>query len=236
MPGGKLPSLQTCAPCKFVYDESVPSDHGERPGLRESKKRATRAALSRAALRLAIAHGFDRLTVEDIAAEAGVAPRTFHNYFASKEAAIVAEGTDRAVRFRDGLRARPADEPMWTAMRQAAGDLFAAAGEPDREWVSRARLIKETPALRVEQLKSDTAVQRLLAEEVARRTGTDERRDLYPRLVATAVVGAVRAALDHWLDADSGATLVSLVDRALAQLADGLPAPGGIDNDRRSRR
>jgi AcrR family transcriptional regulator len=202
----------------------VSTDPVQPVSLRERKKRATRMALSNAALQLAIERGLEHVLVEDIAAAAGVAPRTFNNYFPSKEAAILAEGADRAARMRDALRARPSDEPLWTALRLAVAELFAG-GEPDRIWVTKARLIKATPALRVEQLKSDTSVQRLLAEEIARRIGANPRRDLYPRLAAAAVISAVRAALDHWLDAEPATPLAAVVSQALRQLADGLPVP-----------
>jgi AcrR family transcriptional regulator len=198
----------------------------ERVGLRERKKQATRLALSTAALTLAIDRGLDNVLVDDIAAAAGVAPRTFNNYFPSKEAAIIAEGTDRAARMRDALRARPADEPLWTAVRQAATGLFAGQGEPDPDWVAKASLIKQTPALRAERVKADALVEELLAGEIARRSGTDSRRDLYPRLAAAAVISAVRAALDHWLDSRPSTSLVDVVDEAVRQLAEGLPAPG----------
>ena len=58
-------------------------------GLRESKKAATRTALSRAAAQLAIMEGAEGVTVATIAAAAGVSPRTFHNYFASREEALI---------------------------------------------------------------------------------------------------------------------------------------------------
>jgi hypothetical protein len=103
---------------------------------------------------------------------------------------------------------------------------FAGLGEPDRAWVARARLIKATPPLRAEQLRSDAVMQAMWAEEIARRTGTNPSRDLYPRLAASALVGAVRAALEHWLDADPPSPLHAVVSQALEQLANGLPAPG----------
>lgn len=165
------------------------------------------------------------LLVEDIAAAAGVAPRTFNNYFPSKEAAIVAEGTDRATRMRDAMRARPEGEPLWTALRHVLTESLTSEGEPDRAWVNKARLVKATPALRVEQLRSDALVQAMWAEEIARRTGTDPQRDLYPRLAAAALISTVRAALDYWLDADPATPLHAVVSQALGQLADGLPAP-----------
>ena len=58
-------------------------------GLRETKKAATRTALSRAAAQLALTEGPESLTVATIAAEAGFSTRTFHNYFASREEALV---------------------------------------------------------------------------------------------------------------------------------------------------
>src|SRR5207342_1939710 len=54
-------------------------------GMRERKKLATRRALSAAALRLAREHGPQNVRVDDIAEAAGVSPRTYNNYFSSRE-------------------------------------------------------------------------------------------------------------------------------------------------------
>jgi AcrR family transcriptional regulator len=72
-------------------------------GMRERKKAATRAALSAAAMRLALERGMENVTAEAIAEAADVAPRTFHNYFSSKEEAIVAELLERGKGFADAL-------------------------------------------------------------------------------------------------------------------------------------
>ncbi|MDP9165248.1 MAG: TetR/AcrR family transcriptional regulator [Actinomycetota bacterium] len=58
-------------------------------GLRARRRRETARDIHLAALRLARDHGFDAVTVEQISGEAGIAPRTFFNYFPTKEAAVV---------------------------------------------------------------------------------------------------------------------------------------------------
>lgn len=58
-------------------------------GLRERKKRARREALIDATHRLVAEHGLDAVTVDAICAEAGVSPRTFFNYFESKDDAVL---------------------------------------------------------------------------------------------------------------------------------------------------
>jgi AcrR family transcriptional regulator len=68
-----------------VYDWPVAAPEG----LRARRRRETARDIHLAALRLAREHGFDALTVEAISAEAGIAPRTFFNYFPTKEAAVV---------------------------------------------------------------------------------------------------------------------------------------------------
>lgn len=69
---------------------SAPTLPEQRPsGLRERKKVERRFALIDAAHLLVEEHGFENVTVEDIAAAAGVSPRTFFNYFETKDDAVV---------------------------------------------------------------------------------------------------------------------------------------------------
>jgi AcrR family transcriptional regulator len=58
-------------------------------GLRERKKLATRHALHLAALQLVAERGLDDVSVDDIAERAEVSPRTFFNYFPSKDDAVL---------------------------------------------------------------------------------------------------------------------------------------------------
>jgi AcrR family transcriptional regulator len=190
---------------------------------RERKKLATRQALSWAALRLAVERGLGNVLIEDIAAAGSVSPRTFNNYFSSKQEAICALAVDRARRIGSALRERPANEPLWDAITLSVLDQYRGAAEIDHEWITGVRLVMSEPSLQGEYLKARAAMEHVLAEAIAERTGTSTARDLYPRLVASVVAAASDAAIDHWLHADPGTSLEALLLEALQQLAAGLP-------------
>ncbi|MQS10848.1 TetR family transcriptional regulator [Streptomyces kaniharaensis] len=196
------------------------------PGLRERKKAATRDALSWAALRLAAERGLENVRVEDIAAEAGVSPRTYNNYFSSKSEAILFRHRDRIHRIAEALRTRPAGEPLWEAMTQAVLAPFeGAVDQPDPRWTSAVRLLLREPSVWAELTRAAAETEAGLVAAVAARTGTDPVRDLYPKLVAAAVLSALRAATDQWLHAEPTVPLRPLLMEALRQLVAGLPDP-----------
>ena len=77
----------------------------ETTGLRERKKAQTRSAISNAVLLLALDRGLDAVTADDIAAAADVSVRTFHNYFGSKEEALISAWRSQFEVHLDELRA-----------------------------------------------------------------------------------------------------------------------------------
>ncbi len=192
-------------------------------GLRERKKFATRQALRRAAIRLAIEGGLDNVLVEDIAEAAGVSARTFNNYFTSKYEAICSLAFDRAVRIGNALLERPAAEPLWTAITNAVMSEYGSADRaPDEEWLAGVRLVTSTPELRGEYLKVQAMTQYSLAGAIAARSGLKTDASAFPRILAAAVTAAVQAALETWLHADPPVALAPLIRRSLRQLADGM--------------
>ncbi len=205
-------------------------------GLRERKKEATRAALSWAAIRLIVERGYDRVLVEDIANAADVSPRTFNNYFGSKAEAVASRHLDRCLRMAGSLRSRPAEEPLWEAITRAMLAQFEPGPEvtahpvtePDA-WVAGLRLMMAVPAIQAETLRAAARAEEELATAVGERTGTDSRADIYPKLVAAAVMAANNVTTQVFVnqrgnrtDADIGPLLID----ALRQIAAGLPPPG----------
>jgi AcrR family transcriptional regulator len=194
-------------------------------GLRERKKQQTLEALSWAALRLTVERGLDQVLVEDIAAEAGVSPRTFNNYFSSKAEAIVWRHLNRALETAARLRERPRTEPLWEAIAVALLDHGGGEHQPpDPQWTAGVRLMLSEPALVGEYLKASMAAERECAAAIAERTGA-EPTDMYPQLVAAAMDAARRTAIEQWLRADPPAPIAPLMRDALRQIAAGLPDP-----------
>lgn len=199
----------------YEWEVGPVSDNERLPSLRERKKRDMHARLSSIALDLAVKRGVTAVRTEDIAAEAGVSPRTFNNYFPNKEAAIVGVAAIRTEVFCAALRARPADEPLHDSLAAAAAALFD--DEPDREWMARARLIRSEPSLYAEERKSDIAIERAIASEIGARSGADPTFDLGPRLVAATVLAALHSAVQYWLDVPAAGTLRDVLARAMTQ-------------------
>ena len=204
-----------------------PGEGSKAAGLRERKKLATRHALGIAAMRLAVQRGLDNVLVDDIAAEAGVSPRTFSNYFSSKYAAICALAMDRAQQTGAALRKRPEAEPLWDAITHAVLQQYAAADQaPEKDWITGVRLVVSSPVLQGEYLKSNYVMQHVLAEAIAERTGTDAGSDMLPRVIAGAVTAATQVAMERWLFADPPTALAPLIRLALGKLTEILPAAG----------
>ncbi|MFD1147267.1 TetR/AcrR family transcriptional regulator [Saccharothrix hoggarensis] len=192
-------------------------------GLRDRKKRRTRAALSRAAVRLVAERGLDQVTVEDISAAADVSPRTFFNYFAGKEDSVLCPDPDAGPRIRARVLAQPADLLAAAAVREALVAEVAAELADDRElWVQRMRVVQQHPVLLAKVFSGGEAVERDLVAGIAERVGLPADH-LYPLLLGAAAGAAFRVAVVRW--AGTEAPLPELLIEALDLIAQGLAQP-----------
>jgi AcrR family transcriptional regulator len=207
--------------------------------LRERKKLATRRLLRRAALELVGERGLSNVTVEDIAEAAGVSPRTFFNYFPSKEAALFGGDPDRAADLRErvasGAPGKSALDVLRAVLTQdseaMADELRELSGDP-AAWLRRMKAARADPHVRAAQAAQMAQTERAIAEGLAARLGADQETDPYPGVLAAAAVGVVRASMAFWAGTGGASPLGQLIDQAFQALADGLPEDSDL---RRSR-
>jgi AcrR family transcriptional regulator len=194
-------------------------------GLRERKKLATRLALHRIALELVAERGLDSVSVDEIADRADVSPRTFFNYFACKDDAVLGLDPDASDRQVTAFLARPADETPVQALRAVAHAQAQEMATDTELWPLRLKVIESSPALLARLTAVFGAADRVLATAIAQRTGTRVGVDAYPTLLAGVAGVAMRTTWQRWLASDFTAALPDLVDEAWDLLTAGLPAP-----------
>ena len=118
-------------------------------GLRERKKRQTREAIAQAAMVLFVEHGFDAVTVADVARAADVSEKTVFNYFPAKEDLVLVVGEERRAALIEAIRTRPAGTSIVEPFRAATLE-FVERVERDsvESIVAVPRLVAGSRALR----------------------------------------------------------------------------------------
>jgi AcrR family transcriptional regulator len=164
-------------------------------GLRARKKQATRQALRTAALSLALERGPKNVRVDDIAEAAGVSPRTYNNYFSSREQAIMAAVTaERESRVAAAVLAHAPDVKLSDAVIDAVIEQYTDPGEHARDVLL---MITTNPALRASYVDSAAMIEDPLADALIKRA--DGMDPLAAQVLAASVSAAVKVALREWL-------------------------------------
>jgi AcrR family transcriptional regulator len=123
-------------------------------GLRERKKLRTRAMLIDAAIQLCLRQGFERTTVDQIAAIADVSPRTFSRYFPTKDAVVTAMLDETLERAAAELARQPADISHIEAMFRAYMAMYKntktapTTGLTSDRLLATVRIVMTSPTLR----------------------------------------------------------------------------------------
>ena len=201
----------------------------ESTGLRERKKAQTRTAISQAVLHLALERGLDAVTADDIAAAANVSVRTFHNYFGSKEEALVAAWQSEFQVHVDALRDRPLGEPILVSLEHVVSGIVSSVVRRPGEAVAHTDLLWTSLAMaRYRSVLLDEAI-RMVTAVVADRTGTDAATDVYPHLATSAAISAAVTAFQMPpADGPGEPDRERLVHECFALLRAGLERPEAV--------
>ncbi|MFC1419034.1 TetR/AcrR family transcriptional regulator [Streptacidiphilus cavernicola] len=171
------------------------------PGLRERKKQRTHAAISDAAITLFLEHGFNQVSVAEVAEAAEVSKRTLFAYFPAKEDLVVHRLADHETELARVVRARPpgtdplaaVSEHFLTGLRERD----PITGLNDHPQVRRVRrMILDAPTLVARMDRFKTGAERALAQALRETADVPE---LTARLAAVQIVGV------RWALADDNA-------------------------------
>ena len=187
-------------------------------GLRERKRRETRARIAGSAMPLFMRRGFDAVSVAEIAAAAGVAEKTVYNYFPVKAAMFFDEADSVLAELLAAVRYRtPGQSAVDAVGTFLAGRGEWAAGRRPQQPTSRFRqLIAGSPALQAQQRLMFAAFETALAEVLADETGV-QRGAVEPFVAAVALVGVIRTAFEVSAGgAQSGRDMAAAALRLLA--------------------
>ncbi len=185
-------------------------------GLRERTRRAVQAEIGEAAMRLFLASGFDAVTMDQIAREAGISRRSLFRYFGTKEDIVLGNLADMGRAVGHMLRSRPADEPPWAALR-AAFEVFVTdpAYSPDFAFAI-GRRVHGTPSLRARRLEKQLLWLDLLVPEIRRRLAGDDDAELRAHAIVAAALACLDTATEMWIRRDGEGRIEDLYDEAVA--------------------
>ncbi|WP_096503741.1 mycofactocin system transcriptional regulator [Mycobacteroides stephanolepidis] len=194
-----------------------PARVGRRPST-------TRDEITAVAMALFAQRNFDDVSVDDIAAAAGIARRTVFRYYSSKNAIVWGDFDSHLEVMRALLEQTPDTVDISTALRQALLTFNDFPADETPRHRMRMRLILEIPALQAYSMLMYTGWRDVIAQFVATRTGTDPGT-LLPQTVAWTLLGVALAAYEQWL-ADESATLTTLLGKGLDAAEVGLRGLG----------
>lgn len=189
-------------------------------GLRERRRSQTRAEIVEAALDLFEQQGVAATTVEDIAAAAGISPRTFYRLCGTKEQAVL-DDAEIAGALEDAVEAVDASAPLRPQLvafwRERMIDLEADV-DGHRRHLRIRRLVGDEPALLAAALRQEHERDERFVASLVEATG---RAELQVRALVEWLSVLIRLAIEEWVRASADGAdvrLQTVYDRALASL------------------
>ena len=218
-------------------DSTRSTEAGTQPVTRSGQVAETRRRLAEAAHRIFVARGFDAVTIDDIAAEAGTSRRTFFRHFATKEAVVFPDDHITQHAFRQALihetGGKPATMTNLKALLTAMVPIYLANAEL---MVERRAFIDQSAALIAHEQAIFLGWRHIIAEAIsgtlvgpAADEGALSTADAH--IAAGAIVGAFVATFWAWYESGWEGDLGEMILSSLERLERGLGS-GMLINDR----
>ena len=190
-------------------------------GLRARKKQEVRKRILAQAHRLFHMKGFDATTVEEICKASEISKRTLFRYFDDKEALVFPNREERLCFFISFLNVHlDADDP-YQALRDAT-TAFGRWHMDKREKIQAQKfLIRSSSALRAREAEIDADWEKAITDAFVRADTTLADNSMWASIQAGAIMGVVRATVNHWIDSGCTKNLETLGFEAINRLERG---------------
>jgi AcrR family transcriptional regulator len=201
-------------------------------GLRERKRIATSRSIQSAVLELSRDKGLDNVTIDEISRRADISPRTFFNYFSSKEAAVLGESpfTLPSAEVEAFLAAGP-DVPILDGLLTIMRSIADTDSQDFEMHHLRKLVIRDYPHLLVQRITSmrefEIELTAVVAERLALDAGTsvdaDESADQKAlrdraRLIALVSIAAMRHSWASWAESSDAQSMSTLLTQSFREL------------------
>lgn len=193
----------------------------ERPAPRVGRpKISNQGDIQRAAMRLFNAHGFEEVTMDEIAETAGISRRTLFRYFATKHDLVWGDFEANLIHMRQLLEEYSVDAPLREAVRHAVIEFNRVPRSEIVVHRQRMRMILDVPGLQAHSTLKYAAWRKVISDFLTDR-GVAARASWYPELIAHLCLAASLSAYETWLSTPRS-DLSALLEDAYAVLTVGL--------------
>jgi AcrR family transcriptional regulator len=185
-------------------------------GLRARKRQETLERIAETGLRLFSQSGYDATTLDDIAEAAGISRRTFFHYFKSKEEILLdwqMRGFSAAL--HRAILAQPPGKAPFEVVRDAM--LSLSVGFRTQEFISIDRVMRSSETLKARKQATYHLHEQALHASLV-ELWPDPARSAALRLVAMASLGAMRLAIEAWIQAGGDRAVDTFLQAAFAGL------------------
>jgi AcrR family transcriptional regulator len=164
-------------------------------GPRARKKRETTRRIAETSLKLFLENGYERTTLDAIAAASGIARRTFFKYYKSKDDILASLAGGMVEALRPALLGVSPQQAPLEAVRDCLLEL--TAHHETKESIVVDGLLRSTEALRARKQAVFVNMERIVFEALCEVWPQKRRRDAL-RVVAMVSIGTMRVAMEEW--------------------------------------
>jgi AcrR family transcriptional regulator len=192
-------------------------------GLRARNRRAALREINMAAMRLFLDQGFTQTTTEQIAQAAGMSQRSLFRFVQTKEDLVLGDLLETGHTVLAALRARPASEPPWEAMRNALHVIAETPSYNPDDGLKLTQMMLTTPSLRARAVEKRLDWLDLLVPELDRRMGGAS--PLQARAIVACALTCLDISAEMWVDRNGAGDPREILDEVIGAVRSSLLSP-----------